>query len=139
MMWIQAILIVVGVTIVVWFLRSGRSSAISASKKLGLLLLGVAVVVSVLNPSLTTRVAQWIGVGRGADLLLYALTMAFLAYALTQYTNRQRDLEVVHRLARRVALLEATETYGTQPTPPEPQLPPPDQPPALAAEEEPTP
>lgn len=117
-MLIQVILVAIGVLTVVWFLRSGRTSAISAGKKAGLILLGLVMIVSILNPSLTTWVAQRIGVGRGADLLLYILAMAFLAYALTQYANRQKDREIVHMLARRVALLEARETYGPRPAPP---------------------
>lgn len=119
-MLIQVILIVIGVLTMVWFIRSERASAISAGKKVGLAFLGVVMIVSILNPGLLTWAAQRIGVGRGADLLLYTLTMAFLVYSLTQYTNRQKDREIVTRLARRVALLEAGSADGVRPTPPDP-------------------
>ena len=118
-MWVQVVIIAISLILVVYFLRFGRASTISAGKKAGLVLLAIAMVVTVLNPAMTTWVAQRMGVGRGADLLLYALTMAFVVYALTQYTNRQRERDAMHRIARRVALLEAAATYGERPTPPD--------------------
>ena len=119
-MWVQVAVIVVGVLLVVYLLRGRRPSTISAGKKAGLVLLAVVMVVTVLNPELTTRVARILGVGRGADLLLYALSAAFVVYALSQYANRQSDRNTIHRLARRVALLEAREKFGDPPVPPRP-------------------
>ena len=52
--------------------------------------------------------------------LLYALSAAFVVYALSQYANRQSDRNTIHRLARRVALLEAREKFGDPPVPPRP-------------------
>ena len=45
-----------------------------------------------------------VGVGRGTDLVLYALVVAFLSFTVTTYL-RFRDLETNYtRLARRIAL-----------------------------------
>lgn len=54
-----------------------------------------------------TKIAQKVGVGRGADLVLYALVVAFLSFTVTTYL-RFRDLETNYtRLARRIALSDA--------------------------------
>lgn len=117
-MWTQVAIIAVSIALVIYLLRASRPSAISAGKKAGLILLALAMIVTVLNPALTTTVAHQLGVGRGADLLLYAVTVTFVVYALSQYANRQSDRTTIHKLARRVTLIDAIERYGTPPTPP---------------------
>ncbi len=53
-----------------------------------------------------------VGVGRGTDLVLYALVVAFLSFTVTTYL-RFRDLETSYtRLARRIALSEARRSTG---------------------------
>ena len=105
-MWVQ-ILVVAIVLWLVWFVARQKPTAISALKKVGILLLGIAMIVSVLLPDLTTRLANLLGIGRGADLLLYGLTATFVLYALTQYTRSQANRRLTFSLARRVALLDA--------------------------------
>lgn len=122
-MWVQIGIILVSLYLLRLLLRSGTST-ISAWKKFGLIGLAVAMVVTVLNPEATTRVAQLMGVGRGADLLLYALSAAFVVYALSQYVGRQKDRDRMYRLARRITLLDAVERYGVHDERP-PELPPP--------------
>ena len=52
------------------------------------------------------------GVGRGTDVVLYALVVAFLSFAGTTYV-RFRDMETNYtRLARRIALDEVRNTTG---------------------------
>ena len=49
----------------------------------------------------------WSGIGRGADLVLYGLVVAFFSFVVTTY-QRFRDMETDYtRLARRIALDEA--------------------------------
>ena len=122
-MWVQIAIVLVSLYLVRLMLTSGPST-ISAWKKAGLALLAIAMVVTVFNPALTTWVAQLMGVGRGADLLLYGVTGAFVIYAMLQYIARQKEHDRMIRLARRVALLEAAERYGAAEAP-RPALPPP--------------
>ena len=62
---------------------------------------------SILFPDVWTGLAHQVGVGRGADLVLYGLVVAFLSFTVTTYL-RFRDLETNYtRLARRIALSEA--------------------------------
>jgi hypothetical protein len=76
-------------------------------RRLGLLLFAAFAVVTILFPRTWTALAQFVGVGRGADLVLYALVVAFLSSTVTTYV-RFRDMETRYtRLARRIALDEA--------------------------------
>jgi hypothetical protein len=103
---IQVIIITAIVVVGVRFLFSSGQRT-QAARRILLALLGVFAVLSVLFPEVWTRLAEALGVGRGTDLLLYALTIAFLGYVATSY-RRERALEAnVTKLARRVALDEA--------------------------------
>ena len=60
-------------------------------------------------PSVMTAIAHRVGVGRGTDLLLYALVIAFLAQILSSFRrNGARERQITH-LARRIALDDAPE------------------------------
>lgn len=106
------VLLVLFVVGVVWFIARQKASAISAFKKIGLVLLAIVMAVSVAFPQLTTVIANTLGIGRGADLLLYGLTATFIVYALTQYTRAQANRRVLFSLARKIALLEAETRYA---------------------------
>lgn len=71
-------------------------------------------------PSLTTTAARIVGVGRGADLLLYLLFVAFLAFVATagrRYRELERQLTV---LTRRLAIDEIDPPApATSPAPPD--------------------
>lgn len=110
-MWVQVAIIVVAIWLV-WITIRRQSHATSAYKKIGLVLLAIAMVVAVLNPGLFSLVAEWAGIGRGTDLLLYGLTAAFIVYALSQYMRNGAHRDVTFRLARSVALSEAKRRYG---------------------------
>ncbi len=70
-------------------------------------LLWLAAAVAVWRPDFTTKVAQFLGIGRGADLVLYALALAFLA-AVFYFYRKSRQLEgEITRLVRHIALTTA--------------------------------
>ena len=103
---IQIVLIAVVMAVVARLFRS-RGARAQAIRRLGLLLFAAFAVVSILFPAVWNRLAHLVGVGRGTDMVLYALVVAFLSYTVTTYL-RFRDLEVRYtRLARRLALDEA--------------------------------
>lgn len=110
-MWIQ-ILLVLLVAWLVWFVARQKPSAVSAFKKLGIIVLALGMLVSILFPEVTTWVAHLLGIGRGADLLLYGLAATFVVYVITQYTRAQANRRVMFGLARKVALLEAEQRYA---------------------------
>ena len=103
---IQALLIITVVAVVARLFRS-RGARSQAIRRLGLLLFAGFAVVSILFPAVWNRLAVLVGVGRGTDMVLYALVVAFLSFAGTTYI-RFRDMEGKYtRLARRIALDEA--------------------------------
>jgi hypothetical protein len=69
---------------------------------------------AVLFPNLTIRVARGLGIGRGADLVLYVFVIAYL-FSMFYFYNKTQRLEsalteVVRQLARRDALSEGRQT-----------------------------
>lgn len=103
---IQIVLIAVVIAVVARLFRS-RGARSQAIRRLGLVLFAGFAVVSILFPAVWNRLAHLVGVGRGTDMVLYALVVAFLSFTVTTYV-RFRDLEVRYtKLARRLALDEA--------------------------------
>jgi len=81
----------------------------------------------VLRPDDVTRVAKFVGVGRGTDLLLYALIVAFVFSTLAMYMRLREDEQRVTQLARAVALRDAealNRERGLLPPLPAPPAPP---------------
>lgn len=102
---IRAVLIGAVLGILIWFLRSRNASSVRAAKKLALIFISGFAVVAVLYPDLTDAAASLLGVGRGADLLLYFVTVAFLFMSLSGYL-RSLDAELRFvELAREVTIL----------------------------------
>lgn len=119
---IQLLLIVVMVVIAARLLR-GRGARPQAVRRLGLLLFAAFAVWSILFPSVWDRIAKLVGVGRGTDMVLYALVVAFLSFTLTTYV-RFRDFEARYtKLARRQALDEAPPPRDASVAPEQPKDP----------------
>ena len=102
------ILLIAAVLAIAWRLLIGSGQRTQALRRLGLLFLLGLVIYSIIDPSKTwTNLAKTLGVGRGADLILYGLAVAFLGFVVTTY-KRFREMETRYtRLARRIALDEA--------------------------------
>jgi hypothetical protein len=106
---IQILLIAATLGLVALLLRRRGTARTRAWKRLIMVSLAVAAVVSILYPDLTTRVANFLGVGRGTDLLLYVLVAVFF-YVVVGFYLKFRDVErQVTVLARRLAIDEATQ------------------------------
>lgn len=122
-LWIQ-LLLIVGTVLIALRLMAGTGQRTQAIRRLGLLAFAGLAVLSILFPSLWTRLAQLVGIGRGTDLILYALVVAFFGFVATTF-RRQREADQRYtRLARRLALDEAPPPPTTGPpgeaTPPAP-------------------
>lgn len=106
---IQILLIAVVIVVVARLFRS-RGARAQAIRRLGLVLFAAFAVVSILFPEVWNQIAHVVGVGRGTDMVLYALVVAFLSFTVTTYL-RFRELETRYtKLARRLALDEAAMT-----------------------------
>lgn len=106
---IQVVLIV-AVGVIGWLIyRVPGGSRHQAARRLVTLGFVAFAVVSIAVPSLLTRLAHLVGVGRGTDLLLYALAVAFLAQMLSSFRRNAALERQVTSLARRIALMEAAD------------------------------
>lgn len=94
-------------------LRNRNTVRFQAGKKVLLLLFVLLGVVAIARPAYVTALANAVGVGRGADLLLYVLIVAFLFVVLNVYLKFKdadaREAQLVRALAvteARLSLLE---------------------------------
>ena len=114
---IQLVLIIATIALVAYFVQNRRKARTKASVKMGFVIFVIACVYSVLRPNDLTRIAQLLGVDRGADLLLYALVIAVMFITLSTYI-RFREIELRYaRLARAVALSNAVAPDNDAVTP----------------------
>jgi small membrane protein len=104
---IKVLLVLSIVAVALLLMRDGGSTRRLAFGRLASLAFVSCGVLAVLTPDLVTRLANVVGVGRGADLLLYALVVAVL-FAASSYGRRLRGLEDrIADLTREVAIREA--------------------------------
>lgn len=103
---IQIVLIAGIVSIAAWLLMK-RGAKQLAVRRLLILAFAVFAAVAVMVPSLMTRIAHLVGVGRGADLLLYATVLVLLGMIAVQEARAKNEERRTTYLARRLALDEA--------------------------------
>lgn len=106
-MWIQLILLAAIVGVALVLNRSTADARHQAIRRLLLMLFVAGAAASVLFPQILTRVANLIGVGRGADLLLYALVIAFLSFMATTFRRMNQLQSRITVLARELTLAQA--------------------------------
>lgn len=112
---IQIILILVVAWVAFGLARARRARSL-AVRKIVMLLFGLLAVLSILFPSVWEGAAHVVGVGRGTDLVLYALVVAFLVN-LVATSIRFRDADArFTALARRMALTEAGPAVAARPS-----------------------
>ncbi len=105
---IQGVLLVAIVGFLVVFVRGQNGVRMQAGKRLAFVAFLLLNAYAVVRPEDTTWVAKHVfGIGRGADLLLYALIVTFV-FAVINFYLRVRDSEQrVTELARAVAIRDA--------------------------------
>lgn len=104
--WIQVVLII-GILIAAARLLAGSGQRTQAVRRLALLVFAALAALSVLFPALWTKVAHSVGVGRGTDLILYALVLAFFGFVATTFRRQRESEQRYTQLARKIALAEA--------------------------------
>ncbi len=106
MLTIQVLLIVSIGLVALFLMRTTAGVRHQAIRRVLLLGFAVLAIVSILAPTWVTRVAKLVGVGRGTDLLLYALIVAFLGYTATSYRRFRLIERRLTDLTRQIALDE---------------------------------
>ena len=106
-MWIQFVLIAAVIAIGAVFMRRTGADSHLAIRRLLYGAFVLVAIVSILFPQWLTWVANLVGVGRGTDLLLYALVLMFLVFVYTQSRRNAAQQRRLTLLARKLALLQA--------------------------------
>lgn len=106
-MLIQFILVLAVLSILYVFVRSSNAVYVQASKRIALVLFALANVYAVMRPNDLTAIAHALGVGRGTDLVLYALVVAFMAGMFSMFQRFRVVDRRYTELARTVAIREA--------------------------------
>lgn len=76
------------------------------------LLIWTAAAAAIARPELTMIVAHALGIGRGADLVLYCTILAILVGFFSLFARLRRLEEDMTRLVRHLAIREAAEPEG---------------------------
>lgn len=89
----------------VWLVRARPGHNRLALARLAGLVISFLWIVAVIDPDITTRIANLIGVGRGTDLVLYLLVVAFTFTTVGHYQRLRTLDDRMAELARSQAIL----------------------------------
>lgn len=104
---IQILLVAAVVALLVLLTRSTADARHQAMTRLAIGVFFVAALGTILFPQTLTQVAQFVGVGRGTDLIIYAFVILFIAQVARSH-RRSNDLQrKITVLARALALAQA--------------------------------
>lgn len=118
---IQLILLAAVAVVAVLLTRSTAGARHQAIRRLALAAFVAAAVLSIAFPVWLSRAANLVGVGRGTDLLLYALVIAFLSSIATSHRRMNQMSRRITLLTRELTLSEARRADAVPTTPAEPR------------------
>lgn len=101
---IQFLLVVVLLSAIAVTWKRLRERVISIKEAILWTVVWCAAMVVILLPNTTSVVAQWVGVGRGADLVLYASVIALFLIVFKLYVSLDHIDHKLTELVRREAL-----------------------------------
>ncbi len=102
----QFVLLVI-IFVALWFALHHRSrTEARAFRRIAFFLLLGIVIASVLFPGMLTRIAHVVGIGRGADLVIYLTAIGLLYVSISVYLKFGDMDRRITLLARQIALME---------------------------------
>lgn len=104
---IKAILLLSAIVIFFWLLSNRATSKASAGVKLVAFGFFVMAIMTIIKPGITNDIAEYVGVGRGADLLIYVLAVLFTFHIVSAYIKSKEEQRKIVALARKIAIIEA--------------------------------
>lgn len=90
----------------IYFLKNMDKVTVKAWKRIALFLLLALGVLAIIHPEIVDRVAKTIGIGRGADLLLYVTVVAFIFTTLNIYVKFREISLRQGKIISKIATLE---------------------------------
>lgn len=90
-----------------YLVKARKSASQQAIRRLFILIALLAGLFAVLFPNYTNAIANLLGIGRGADLLLYGFVIFVLFYVVHQYRRQLWQQKVTTDLARALTLAQA--------------------------------
>lgn len=112
MLLFQFILIIGVITVALLAMRMLPGERSLALKRIFALIFLVLAVLAIIFPNMLTVVANFFGIGRGTDLLLYGFIIVALLFGAALIRAKARSDARVTKLARAVALMEARAVDG---------------------------
>ena len=102
------VLLIAAFSLLLWrFLTNPFSSQVRAGKKIVGVIFTLIGIFVIAFPDSSNTVAHVVGVTRGADLLLYLMSIAFIFSGISLYIKEKQDQKRLALLTRKVAILEA--------------------------------
>jgi hypothetical protein len=108
---VQIFLLIAVVLISLVLMRGGTNARHMAVRRIILVLFGLLAAVSIFLPDILTLIARFLGVGRGTDLVLYALIVCVLLFISTTYQRFRQSENTLTKLARRIAIDETERPW----------------------------
>jgi small membrane protein len=116
MMWIKVLLIGSFLVLLVLLFRHRDRVLLRAGTRLVAIGLFIAAVVSIVDPDIPQRAAEFVGVSRGTDLLLYLLVVVFAMSTMGLYFRLREMENRVRKLARAIAISESIRREDNEST-----------------------
>jgi len=96
-----------------WFALHHRSTTeAKAFRRIAFLGLTLLIVLAVLFPDVLTEIANTFGIGRGADLVIYLVSIGLLFFSVSAYLKFGDMDRRITLLSRHIALLESKGDVG---------------------------
>lgn len=104
---VQILLVLAVGAVSIVLMRGGTNARHLAIRRLLLIVFAASAILSIFFPGLLSELAHQFGIGRGTDLVLYALIVGFLVFISTTYQRFRHMEATITKLSRRIALDEA--------------------------------
>jgi len=106
---IKVLLILSFLGVLVWAFRNRARVGLRAGTRLAAVVLAGVAIASIINPNIAQRTADFVGVTRGTDLILYLLIVVFIMTGVGTYfrfrEQERRLVDIVRANAIRDAIL----------------------------------
>lgn len=104
---VQIVLVIAVLLVSLALMRGGSNARHLAVRRILLMMFAVAAALSVFFPEALTRVATFLGIGRGTDLVLYGVVVSLFVFMATTYQRFRHSETALTKLSRRIAIDEA--------------------------------